>query len=119
MDSLQSISLDNESQETPSIYECHKKDFDRIREKLIIIRDIKIHDKLGCNEDSILYIDKYQWGQYFRRVWYHQSRQKTEKCLDQAFTYLIQFLDKYLAFLDGTPKFIIKVIDPRYRFINR
>ena len=50
-----------------------KKDFDYIREKLSVIRDLNINDKLGYDENDVLYIDKYQWGQYFRRVWYGQS----------------------------------------------
>ena len=115
MESLHSVILDPDNSEIPSIYDCHKKKFNCIKNKLIIIKDIKINDKLGCDEDNILYIDKYQWGQYFRRVWYNQSRKKTEQFLHQAFIEMIQFLDKYLVFLDVTPKFIVKILDPRYK----
>jgi len=104
--------------ENPTIYECHKKDFDYIREKLSVIRDLNINDKLGYDENDVLYIDKYQWGQYFRRVWYGQSRRKTEKYLDRIFTELMQYLDKYLKFLDTTPDFIVKTIDKRYKTLT-
>ena len=70
MNTTESISLDLGDTETPSIYEQRRIDFYRIREKLQIIKDLNINDKLGYDEAGVLYIDKYEWGQYFRRVWY-------------------------------------------------
>lgn len=118
MNTTESISLDLEDTETPSIYERRRIDFYRIREKLQIIKDLNINDKLGYDEAGVLYIDKYEWGQYFRRVWYKQSRQKTEKFLDCEFTKLCQFLDKYLVFLEETPTFIVKILDPQYKILT-
>ena len=118
MEPLESIYLDNENKNSPSIFESHKKEFDSIREKLIILKDIKINDKLGQSANGIIYIDKYQWGQYFRRVWYNQSREKTEKFLNNEFIEFIQFLDKYLVFLDEKVKFIVKIIDEGYHTLT-
>ncbi len=118
MSSLPSENVDINGGEFPTIYECHEKDFYRIREKLSVIKDLNINDKLGYDENDVLYIDKYQWGQYFRRVWYGQSRQKTEKYLNRVFTEFMQYLDNYLKFLDNTPHFIVKTLDKRYKTLT-
>lgn len=118
MSSLPSENVDINGGEFPTIYECHEKDFYRIREKLSVIKDLNINDKLGYDENDVLYIDKYQWGQYFSRVWYGQSRQKTEKYLNRVFIEFMQYLDNYLKFLDNTPDFIVKTLDKRYKTLT-
>ena len=118
MKSVESICLDNENANLPSIFESHKNEFNNFKEKLIILKDIKINDKIGCCDDGIIYIDKHQWGQYFRRVWYNQSREKTEKFLNVEFIAFIQFLDGYLAFLDDRVQYIVKVIEKGYHTLT-
>ena len=118
MKPLESLCLDNENENPPSIFECRKNEFNNFREKLIILKDIKINDKLGRSDNGIIYIDKHQWGQYFRRVWYNQSREKTEKFLNGEFIEFIQFLDRYLAFLDERVQYIVKVIEKGYHTLT-
>jgi len=119
MESLKNLCLDKEEKKIPSIFERNKKKFENFREKLIILKDIEINDKLGRNIDTgVLYIDKNQWGQYFRRVWYNQSREKTEKFLNVEFIEFIQFLDKYLIFLDERVQYIVKVIEKDYQTLT-
>jgi len=114
MNTFESISLENKNKESYSIFECHEKEFNEIKDTLLIIGELKIRDKLACSPDGVFYIDKYEWGQYLRRVLFNQSRQKTENYIDKEFTRLICYFDKYLVFLASTPSFIIKVLDKRY-----
>ena len=55
MQPLESLCLDNENETPPSIFECHKNEFNNFKEKLIILKDIKINDKLGRSDDWCLY----------------------------------------------------------------
>ncbi len=114
MDALESICLENKNKKSYSIFECHEKEFNEIKDTLLIIGELKIRDKLAYSQDGVFYIDKYEWGQYLRRVLFNQSRQKTENYLNEEFTRLIRYFDKYLVFLASTPSFIIKVLDKRY-----
>ena len=67
MESLHSVILDPDNSEIPSIYDCHKKKFNCIKNKLIIIKDLKINDKLGCDEDNILYFEP-DFNKYSRQI---------------------------------------------------
>ena len=104
----------------PSLYDIQCEKFAVFEKKLSIIKDIKVLDKLGRDDDGNLYIDKYQWGQYIRRVYYKQSRSRTQKFLDAEFIPFVIFLDKYLNLLESNPLFVLIVLDTGFRkFTNK
>ncbi len=104
----------------PSLYDIQCEKFAVFEKKLSIIKDINIQDKLGRDDDGNLYIDKYQWGQYIRRVYYKQSRSRTQKFLDKEFIPFVMFLDKYLNLLEPNPPFVLTVLDISFRkFTNK
>ncbi len=104
----------------PTLYDIQCERFAVFEKKLSIIKDIKVQDKLARDDDGNLYIDKYQWGQYARRVYYKQSRSRTQKFLDEEFTPFVMFLDKYLILLEPSPPFVLKVSNICFRkFTNK
>jgi hypothetical protein len=103
--------------QTSKIDEIHNN-FKTLKERLEIINELEVSDKLGCDVDGNYYIDKNAWGQFLKRQLYKQSRSKTSEDLKKDFQALMKVFDNYLDYIKKGQKGLLMILLQDYSHIT-